>query len=219
MYKCVNGLLPRTFSSYFTSVHDTHKHHARWHNNLFLQFTRTSYSIHTLRHYGQRLWNSIDLSIKSKSSVSQFKTSYESSCFPVYDHGYDIAFFFRSLIILNLFSFWIVLFSSNHSPFRLLLSSLCHVSVVVCFMLRHSSASFCLLWSCLHSDTLFYVSNLFFSFMYELRPGFDSPHQPPSLTGSLRPHQVKSVPQFIFKLLSMFIYLWYVDALLAMPLL
>ena len=51
MYKCLNGLLPRTFSSLFYSVHDTHKHHTRSHNNLFLPFTHTSYSIHTLRHY------------------------------------------------------------------------------------------------------------------------------------------------------------------------
>ena len=82
MYKCVNGLIPRTFSSYFTSVHDTHKHHTRSHNNLILPFTRTSYSIHTLRRYGPRLWNSIDLSIKSKSSVSQFKTSYRNLLVP-----------------------------------------------------------------------------------------------------------------------------------------
>ena len=51
MYKCVTGLLPRTFTSYFTSVHDTHNHHTRSHNNLFLPFIHTSYYIHTLRHY------------------------------------------------------------------------------------------------------------------------------------------------------------------------
>ena len=44
-----------------TSVHDIH---TRSYENHFLPFTRTSYSIHTLRHYhGPRLWNSIDLSI------------------------------------------------------------------------------------------------------------------------------------------------------------
>ena len=86
IYKSVNGVLPRTSSSFylFTSVHNIHKHHTRSHNNLFLPFTRTSYSIHTLRHYVPRLWNSIDLSITTKSSVSQFKASYTNLLIPQY---------------------------------------------------------------------------------------------------------------------------------------
>ena len=107
MYKCVNGVLPRIFSSYFTSVHDTHKHHTRWHNNLFLPFTGTSYSIHTLRHYGLNLQ-----SANSKLPVAIFLFP---SIRPWTWHSFLISFL--DYFNLNLFSFWIVLFSSQHFPF------------------------------------------------------------------------------------------------------
>ena len=44
MYKFINNLLPRTLSSYFTSVRSTHTYPTRSRNNLFLPFTRTSYT-------------------------------------------------------------------------------------------------------------------------------------------------------------------------------
>ena len=94
MYKCVNGLLPRTFSSYFTPVLI----------NSIPDHAITSFyhspAHRTLRHYGPRLWNSIFLSIKSKP-VGQFKTSDRNLISQ--DTTMDMTvFLFRSLIILNL---------------------------------------------------------------------------------------------------------------------
>ena len=76
MYKYTNNLLPRTFSSYFTNVNDIHQYHTRSHKNLYVPFTRTSYSMNTLRFYGPRLWNGLDPPIKFQSSVGRFKNNY-----------------------------------------------------------------------------------------------------------------------------------------------
>ena len=77
MYKYSRNLLPCTFSSFFSSVRDTHTYSTKSSSNLFIPFTSTSYSINTLRFYGPRLWNSIDLHIRSLPSVGQFKSSYK----------------------------------------------------------------------------------------------------------------------------------------------
>ena len=60
MYKYINKLLPPIFSNYFTSVQDIHGYSTRSRDNLFIPFTRTSYSINTLRFHGPCLWNGID---------------------------------------------------------------------------------------------------------------------------------------------------------------
>ena len=78
LYKFINNLLPRTFSSYFTSVRSTHTYPTRSRNNLFLPFTRTSYSLNTLRFDGPRLWNSMDEAVKTQPSVGRFKSSYKT---------------------------------------------------------------------------------------------------------------------------------------------
>ena len=77
MYTYINNLLPRGFSSFFTAIHDIHSYCTRAHRNLFLPFTRTSYSINTLRFHGPRLWNSIDESVKNQPSVGSFKNSFK----------------------------------------------------------------------------------------------------------------------------------------------
>ena len=78
MYKFTNNLLPSTFSSYFTSVRNIHQYHTRSHNNLYVPFTRTSFSMNTLRFCGPRLWNGLDPQIKSQSSVGRFKSQYKT---------------------------------------------------------------------------------------------------------------------------------------------
>ena len=78
MYKFVNKLLPATFSSYFSAVHDVHCYNTRSRNNLYIPFSRTSYCIRTLRFQGTRLWNGLSEEIKSKSSVGGFKASFKS---------------------------------------------------------------------------------------------------------------------------------------------
>ena len=77
MFKFTHNLLPRSFSSYFTSVRNTHTYSTRSRNNLFLPFTRTSFSINNLRYYGPRLWNSIDEQLKTQSCVGRFKSTYK----------------------------------------------------------------------------------------------------------------------------------------------
>ena len=78
MYKSSSrNLLPCTFSSFFSSVHDTRTYSTRCSSNLFIPFTSTSYSMYTLCLYGPCLWKSIDLHIRSLPSVGQFKSSYK----------------------------------------------------------------------------------------------------------------------------------------------
>ena len=77
MFKFTHNLLPRIFSSYFTSVQNTHTYSTRSRNNLFLPFTRTSFSINTLRYYGPRLWNSINEQVKAQTSVARFKSTFK----------------------------------------------------------------------------------------------------------------------------------------------
>ena len=77
MFKLTKLLLPHSFASYFTTVNDMHHHNTRSGNNLYLPYTRTAYSMNTLRFYGPRLWNSIGEVLKSKSSVGGFKHSYK----------------------------------------------------------------------------------------------------------------------------------------------
>ena len=77
MFKFTNNLLPHTFSNYFLSVNDTHHYLTRSRNNLYVPFTRTSYSMNTLRFNGPRLWNSIDHGIQTQLSVGRFKVSYK----------------------------------------------------------------------------------------------------------------------------------------------
>ena len=64
MYKFINKLLPRVFSTYFLAVHNIHGHSTRSSNNLHVPFTRTSYSMNTLRFHGPRLWNDISRAVK-----------------------------------------------------------------------------------------------------------------------------------------------------------
>ena len=119
MYKRVNGLLPRTFSHYFTSVHDTHKHHTRSHNNLFLSCSPAHHTLFTLLDTMDYMPLEFytDLSIKSKFSVSQFKTSYRNLLVSQY-MTMDMT---QLSSFLPFLSCWIALFSSQHSHICLFL--------------------------------------------------------------------------------------------------
>ena len=74
MLKFINNLLPQAISYFFTSVQDTHSHSTRSCTNLYVPFTRT-YSMHTIRFFGPRVWNAIDECIESQRSVGHFKSS------------------------------------------------------------------------------------------------------------------------------------------------
>ena len=78
MFKYTNNLLPRTFSSYFTSISDIHHYHTRSHNKYYIRLARTSFLMNTLRFHGPRLWNGLRQSVKSKSSVGRFKTAFKN---------------------------------------------------------------------------------------------------------------------------------------------
>ena len=58
MYKYSRNLLLSTFSCYFSSVQDLHSYSTRSCHNLLVPYTRTTYSMNTLRFYGPRLWKS-----------------------------------------------------------------------------------------------------------------------------------------------------------------
>ena len=81
MFKFTNNLLPHSFTSFFTSLQNTYRYSTRAHNkhNLFLPFTRTSFSISTLRFHGPRLWNTLDESLRGQLSVGGFKRLFKRS--------------------------------------------------------------------------------------------------------------------------------------------
>ena len=74
MYKFSDNFLPSTFQSYFTSVINIHQYHT-WSHNFYAPFTRSSFSMTTLRFYGPRLWNALDPLIKSQILCRLIKKS------------------------------------------------------------------------------------------------------------------------------------------------
>ena len=77
MYKFCHNLLPYSFATYFKSTEVVHTYSTRSRSGLYIPFTRTSYSMNTLRYYGPRIWNAIEDQIKNQSCVARFKSSYK----------------------------------------------------------------------------------------------------------------------------------------------
>ena len=107
MLKFINNLLPQVISSFFTSVQDTHNHSTRSYTNLYVPFTRTSYSMNTIRFFVPRVWKAIDERIKSqRSSLKRALISQYVSYLPLPGHSLQVSLIF--ILIILFFCIFIV---------------------------------------------------------------------------------------------------------------
>ena len=69
MYKFHNKLLPSYFDTFFNSVLNIHNYNTRSAANqsYYLPRARTNYGIFNIRFQGPKVWNSLELDIKSTS--------------------------------------------------------------------------------------------------------------------------------------------------------
>jgi len=75
MYKIVNGCCPQYFKDYISYVNDKHRHNTRasTNNNLFILLFRTNSGLRTFYASVKRLWNKLDDSTRSITTLRNFK--------------------------------------------------------------------------------------------------------------------------------------------------
>ena len=80
MFKFHNSLLPSTFNSFFVPVNEIHNYNTRLSSSqsYALSKSRTNYGIYNIRFQGPKIWNSIDIKIKT-SSLAVLKKNLKSS--------------------------------------------------------------------------------------------------------------------------------------------
>ena len=65
--------LPSSFTNYFTKRSDIHNYLTRHGNNLNLTKNKKTFSDHSVRTSGPRLWNALENSLKTLKSVKHFR--------------------------------------------------------------------------------------------------------------------------------------------------
>ena len=75
MYKIVNGCCPQYFKDYISYVNDKHRHNTRasTNNNLFIHLFRTNSGLRNFYASVNRLWNTLDDSTRSITTLRNFK--------------------------------------------------------------------------------------------------------------------------------------------------
>ena len=75
MYKIVNGCCPQYFKDNISYVNDMHRHNTRasTNNNLFIPLFRTNSGLRTFYASVNRLWNTLDDSTRSITTLRNFK--------------------------------------------------------------------------------------------------------------------------------------------------
>ena len=76
MYKHQNNMLPEIFSNYYKLNCAVHSRITRQSNKLHIPYFRTTGGQKSIKHFGAKLWNDIDATIKASSRLSIFKHSY-----------------------------------------------------------------------------------------------------------------------------------------------
>ena len=75
MYKCFNNLVPENFASYFALTIDIHSHNTRSKGKFYHNIAKTSVYQNSVRINGPRLWNKLDIKIRSCRSIDTFKSA------------------------------------------------------------------------------------------------------------------------------------------------
>ena len=75
IYKIVNGCCPQYFKDNISYVNDMHRHNTRasTNNNLFIPLFRTNSGLRTFYASVNRLWNTLDDSTRSITTLRNFK--------------------------------------------------------------------------------------------------------------------------------------------------
>ena len=77
MYRCANGMLPRSFCSMYQMNATYHSYHTRTQSAYHYSYCRLNLRKNTVRIYGVRLWNSLDSNLRCTVSLSVFKNNYK----------------------------------------------------------------------------------------------------------------------------------------------
>lgn len=75
MYKYVNmiNIMPRAFNNFFMYSSDVHAYSTRRCKDFYLPFCRTTANQSTLKYRGPSLWNHLDPTLKTKTTLNSFK--------------------------------------------------------------------------------------------------------------------------------------------------
>src|SRR5688572_23876418 len=77
MYRHQTHTLPSNFNNYFSTNATIHTYNTRSRHNLHLNSCKTNTRHFTIRIAGPKLWNAIDPSIRSLTSLNSFKLAYK----------------------------------------------------------------------------------------------------------------------------------------------
>ena len=72
MYRNSVNELPFSFNNYFTKRSEVHNYLTRHGNHLSLTKNKKTFSDHSVRTTGPRLWNALENSIRASKSVKHF---------------------------------------------------------------------------------------------------------------------------------------------------
>ena len=85
LFKVYANLLPTDLLSCFKKVNDSHNYNTRNNNNKFeIRFTRTTQKAGTICVRGLKLWNILNIEVKSCNITVQFKKKYKAVLLEAY---------------------------------------------------------------------------------------------------------------------------------------
>ena len=73
MYRAVNNLLPKKFSSFLKTINQVHSHDTRNSTNYVVPYARTGFRAASIQVLGPSLWNSLSDEQKEIKSIHLFK--------------------------------------------------------------------------------------------------------------------------------------------------
>jgi len=73
MYRAVNNLLPKKFSSFLKTVNQVHSHDTRNSTNYVVPYARTGFRAASIQVLGPRLWNALSDEQKEAKPINSFK--------------------------------------------------------------------------------------------------------------------------------------------------
>ena len=87
IHKHKNKKLPKIFENFFTINSNVHDHLTRSHQNIFIHEAHTENWKKSIKNYGAKIWNSLNLTTREISSPILFKSTLRS----LYINKYEAA--------------------------------------------------------------------------------------------------------------------------------
>ena len=85
MFKFKNSLLPSIFYNYFQYTNQIHAYHIRSANLFRPHIFSSDLTRNTIKTQGPTVWNSVDLNIRSSTSVKCFEDNYKHALVSHYE--------------------------------------------------------------------------------------------------------------------------------------